>query len=264
MPLLMHGKKGLVTGVANNRSLAWGIAKNLADQGAEIAFSYDPRLEDKLKNKLTKLTKDIPNSIIIPLDGSNDESIENAAKEVENKFGKIDFLVHSMAFAKKQNLEGKFYNCTREDFALSLDISVYSFIAMAQKFAPILNEKSSLLTLSYLGAVQVMPNYNLMGIAKSALEASVRYLANDFGEHNIRVNAISAGPVKTLAGSGISSFNNILKFNAKSSPLRRTVTTDDVGKSGLYLLSDLSSGVTGEIHYVDNGFNTIAMPMDEV
>ncbi len=261
---LMDGKKGVITGIANSRSIAFGIATELAKHGAEIAVAYNPTFEKSLDKRIKPLAEKIGSTLLIPMDGSDDESIQQAFATVKKEFGSIDFLVHSMAYAPKESLQGNYYEVTRKDFASSMDISVYSFTAMARYCSDILNQGASLLTLSYYGAEKTLPNYNMMGVAKAALEASVRYLADDFGSRGIRVNAISAGTIKTLAASGIGDFSYMLNWNEKTSLLKRTVTTEEVGKSALYLLSDLSSGVTGSLHYVDAGYNVQGMPSIEV
>lgn len=253
---LMHRKKGVVMGVANNRSIAWAIAQKLSEQGAELAFTY---AGDALHKRVTPLAESLGSTLILPCDVSESDSIKTLFQEIERKWGKIDFVIHAIGFSDKEELTGKYYNTTRQNFLKTLDISCYSFTEVCREGAKIMNDGGSFLTLSYFGAAKVMPHYNVMGIAKAALEASVRYLAVDLGERAIRVNAISAGPIKTLAASGIGDFNYILKWNQYNAPLRRNVTQEEVGNSGLYLLSPMSSGVTGEIHYVDCGYNVIGM-----
>jgi enoyl-[acyl-carrier protein] reductase I len=253
----MKGKKGIVIGVANNKSIAYGIAKACKEQGAELAFTY---LNESLKKRVEPLANELGSDKVYPLDVSVDGDLIRLKESLEKDFGKIDFIVHSIAFAPKSSLSGKFLDITKEDWNTSMDISAYSLIEVTRELKPILNENASILTLSYLGSVKYVINYNLMGVAKAALEASVRYLAVDLGEEGIRVNAISAGPIKTLAANGIGDFRYMLKWNETNSPLNRNVTIDEVGNSGMYLLSDLSSGVTGEVHYVDAGYNTIGIP----
>lgn len=253
---LMHGKRGLIMGVANERSIAWGITKQLADAGAELAFTYQG---EALEKRVRPLAEKVGADMLFPCDVTNEESLDAAFAEIEKQWGKIDFVVHAIAFSDKNELDGLYLNTTRANFQKTMDISVYSFTAVAQRAYKIMNEGGSLLTLTYYGAEQVMPHYNVMGVAKAGLEASVKYLASDLGPKNIRVNAISAGPIKTLAASGIGDFRFILRWNELNSPLRRNVTIDDVGKSALYLLSDLGSGVTGEILHVDSGYHTVGM-----
>ncbi|MGB0844195.1 MAG: enoyl-ACP reductase FabI [Alphaproteobacteria bacterium] len=253
---LMAGKKGLIMGLANDKSLAWGIAKSLSEQGAELAFTY---VGDALERRVRPLAESLGSDLILPCDVGNDESIDAAFDAIKEAWGSIDFVVHAIGYSDKNELSGKYLDTSRANFNMSMDISVFSFTAVAQRAAAIMNDGGSLLTLTYYGAVQVMPHYNVMGVAKAALEASVRYLAADLGERNIRVNAISAGPVKTLAASGISDFRVILRWNELNAPLRRNTSLADVGGSSLYLLSDLSSGVTGEVHYVDSGYHTVGM-----
>ncbi|GAB6046084.1 enoyl-ACP reductase FabI [Caminibacter profundus] len=257
--MIMQGKRGLIIGVANNRSIAYGIAKACKAQGAEIILTYQ---NDKLKQRVEKVANELDVKNIYPLDVSKPEEIE-ALKESIQRVGKLDFLVHSVAFAPREALDGKFINTSKEAFRIAMDISVYSLIEVVQKLEPILNDGASILTLTYLGSERYVPHYNVMGVAKAALEASVRYLAVDLGERNIRINALSAGPIKTLAASGIGDFSEILKYNEKNSPLRKNVTIDEVGNSAMYLLSDLSSGVTAEVHYVDSGYNIMGMPLYE-
>jgi enoyl-[acyl-carrier protein] reductase I len=254
--LFMKGKRGLIMGVANERSIAWGMAKAVHEQGAELAFTYQG---DALEKRVRPLAEGIGSDIILPCDVTDESSIDSAFSELEKKWGKIDFVVHAIAFSDKNELDGMYLNTSRENFLKTMDISVYSFTAVAQRAVPLMNEGGSLVTLSDYGAERVMPHYNVMGVAKAALEASVRYLAADLGGKNIRVNAISAGPIKTLAASGIGDFRYILKWNELNSPLKRNVTLEDVGRSGLYLLSDLGSGVTGEVLHVDSGYHTVGM-----
>jgi enoyl-[acyl-carrier protein] reductase I len=256
----MQGKKGLIIGVANNRSIAYGIAKACKSQGADLILTYQ---NDKLKKRVEKVAEELDVKNIYPLDVTKPEEIEALKEAVEKDYGKIDFLVHSVAFAPREALDGKFISTTKEAFNIAMEISVYSLIEVVQKLEPVLNDGASILTLTYLGSTRYIPHYNVMGVAKAALEASVRYLAVDLGERKIRINALSAGPIKTLAASGIGDFSEILKYNEKNSPLRKNVTIDEVGNSGLYLLSDLASGVTGEIHFVDSGYNIMGMPLYE-
>jgi enoyl-[acyl-carrier protein] reductase I len=252
----LKGKRGLVMGVANDRSIAWGIAEMASKSGAELAFTYQG---DALEKRVRPLAERVGANIVVPCDVTDESSIDAAFKAIEDEWGALDFVVHAIAFSYKKELDGLYLDTTRENFVRTMDISVYSFTAVAQRAAPLMNEGGSLLTLTYYGAERVMPHYNVMGVAKAALEASVRYLAADLGSKNIRVNAISAGPIKTLAASGIGDFRYILKWNELNSPLKRNVTIEDVGRSGLFLLSDLGSGVTGEIMHVDSGYHTVGM-----
>ena len=253
---IMDGKRGLIMGVANKQSMAWGIAQACSEQGAEMAFSYQG---DALKKRVGPLAESIGCDIILECDVTNEESMDKLFSDLENKWGKIDFVVHAIGFSDKNELRGRYVDTTAENFRMTMDISVYSFTAVAQRAEKIMNEGGSMLTLTYYGAEQVMPHYNVMGVAKAALEASIKYLAEDLGKDGIRVNAISAGPVKTLAASGIGDFRYILKWNELNSPLRRHINIDDVGKSAMYLLSDLSSGVTGENLHVDAGYHVVGM-----
>jgi enoyl-[acyl-carrier protein] reductase I len=253
---LMKGKRGLIMGVANDRSISWGIAKACADAGAELAFTYQG---EALEKRVRPLAESIGSTMMMPCDVTDDASVDATFAEIEKQWGSLDFVVHGIAFSDKNELDGMYLDTTRANFLKTMDISVYSFTSVAQRAVPLMNEGGSLLTLTYYGAEQVMPHYNVMGVAKAALEASVKYLANDIGGKDIRVNAISAGPIKTLAASGIGDFRFILKWNELNAPLKRNVTIDDVGKSGLYLLSDLGSGVTGETLHVDSGYHTVGM-----
>ncbi|CUH81786.1 Enoyl-[acyl-carrier-protein] reductase [NADH] FabI [Tritonibacter multivorans] len=253
---LMAGKRGLIMGLANDKSIAWGIAKACADAGAELAFSYQG---DALKKRVDPLAAKLGSEIVLPCDVSDETSIDALFASLEEKWGKLDFVVHAIGFSDKNELRGRYVDTSRDNFAMTMDISVFSFTAVAQRAEKMMSEGGSLLTLTYYGAEQVMPHYNVMGVAKAALEASVKYLAEDLGKDGIRVNAISAGPIKTLAASGIGDFRYIMKWNEYNSPLRRNVTIDDVGKSALYLLSDLSSGVTGENVHVDSGYHIVGM-----
>lgn len=253
---LMKGKRGLIMGVANDRSIAWGIAEMAHKHGAELAFTFQG---DALEKRVRPLAESVQSPIVVPCDVTDHKSIDATFSEIEKKWGGLDFVVHAIAYSDKNELDGLYLNTTRENFLKTMDISVYSFTAVAQRAVPLMKNGGSLLTMSYYGAERVMPHYNVMGVAKAALEASVRYLANDVGKNNIRVNAISAGPIKTLAASGIGDFRYILKWNELNSPLRRNVTTGEVGGAGLFLLSDLGTGVTGEVLYVDSGYHTVGM-----
>jgi enoyl-[acyl-carrier protein] reductase I len=252
----MAGKKGLIMGVANERSIAWGIAKALSSHGAEIAFTYQG---DALKKRVMPLAKSIGCEVVLPCDVTDEGSLDAVFDSLRECWGKLDFVVHAIAFSDKEELKGRYIDTTAGNFASTLLISCYSFTAVCQRAQPLMSEGGSLLTLTYFGAERVMPHYNVMGVAKAALEASVRYLADDLGRQNIRVNAMSAGPMKTLAASGIGDFRYILKWNQYNSPLRRNITLEDVGGAGVYLLSGLSSGVTGEVHHVDSGYHVVGM-----
>lgn len=253
---LMTGKRGVILGVANNRSIAWGIAKACSEAGAEIALTWQG---DALKKRVEPLAQELGAFMAGHCDVTEPATIDAVIDALEAKWGKIDFVVHAIAFSDKDELTGRYLDTSRDNFAKTMDISVYSFTAVAQRAERIMNDGGSMMTLTYYGAEKVMPHYNVMGVAKAALEASVRYLAVDLGSRGIRVNAISAGPIKTLAASGIGDFRYILKWNEYNAPLKRTVTIDEVGNSALYLLSDLSTAVTGEIHHVDSGYHTIGM-----
>ena len=253
---LMSRKKGLIMGVANERSIAWGMAQALADQGAELAFTYQG---EALEKRVRPLAERVESQIVLPCDVTDESSISATFEAIKEQWGEIDFVVHAIAFSDKNELDGDYVDTTRENFIKTMDISVFSFTSVAKHAANLMREGGSLVTLTYYGAERVMPHYNVMGVAKAALEASVRYLAVDLGKKNIRVNAISAGPIKTLAASGIGDFRYILKWNELNSPLKRNVTLEDVGRSGLYLLSDLGSGVTGEVLHVDSGYHTVGM-----
>ncbi len=253
---IMNGKRGIVMGVANDRSIAWGIAEAVAKQGAEIAFTYQG---NALEKRVRPLAEKVGSNIIIPCDVSSDEAIEETFKLLKEKWDTIDFIVHAIAYSDKEELKGEYVDTTRENFYKTMDISVYSFTAIAQRAARMMPNGGSMITLTYYGAEKVMPHYNVMGVAKAALESSVRYLAADLGSDKIRVNSLSAGPIKTLAASGIGDFRYILKWNQYNSPLRRNVTLNDVGGCGVYLLSDLSAGVTGETHHVDCGYHVVGM-----
>ncbi len=253
---LMAGKRGLIMGLANDKSIAWGIAKACADAGAELAFSFQG---DALKKRVLPLAAQLGSDIVLPCDVGDESSIDALFSALSEKWGKLDFIVHAIGFSDKNELRGRYVDTSRDNFQMTMDISVYSFTAVAKRAEKMMSEGGSMLTLTYYGAEQVMPHYNVMGVAKAALEASVKYLAEDLGKDGIRVNAISAGPIKTLAASGIGDFRYIMKWNEYNSPLRRNVTTDDVGKSALYLLSDLASGVTGENLHVDAGYHVVGM-----
>lgn len=254
--MILKGKRGLIVGVANAKSIAYGIAQQCHLQGAELVFTY---LNDALKKRVEPIANEFNSKHIYELDVNNDEHLSNLSDKLSKEVGNIDFVVHAVAYAPKEALEGEFINTTKDAFNIAMQTSVYSLLSLTRAVLPVLNEGSSILTLSYLGGIKFIPHYNVMGVAKAALESSVRYLAHDLGSKNIRVNAISAGPIKTLAASGIGDFRMILHYNETNSPLKRNVTTEDVGKSAMYLLSDLASGVTGEIHYVDCGYNTMGM-----
>ena len=255
-PGLMQGKKGLVMGVANDRSIGWGIAAAAAGQGAELAFTYQG---DALKKRVNPLAESVGSDIVLPCDVTDEVSVDLVFNTLKEKWGKLDFLVHAIAYSDKEELKGGYVDTTRENFQKTMEISVYSFTALARRAAEMMPDGGSLLTMTYYGAERVMPHYNVMGVAKAALEASVRYLAVDLGGQNIRVNGLSAGPMKTLAASGIGDFRYILKWNEYNSPLKRNVTLEDIGGAGLYLLSDLSSGVSGETHHVDCGYHVVGM-----
>jgi len=253
---LMKGKRGIVLGVANDKSIAWGIAKAAADAGAELAFTFQG---EALEKRVRPLAETVGAKIVLPCDVTDEESMDNVFQTLQDEWGELDFIVHAIAFSDKDELKGHYLQTTRSNFLRTMDISCYSLTALCQRAAPLMSKGGSVLTLTYYGAERVMPHYNVMGVAKAALEASVRYLATDMGDAGVRVNAISAGPIKTLAASGIGDFRYILKWNELNSPLRRNVTIDEVGGTGLYFLSDLSSGVTGEVHHVDSGYHTVGM-----
>ena len=253
---LMAGKRGLVMGVANDRSIAWGIARAVAAQGAEVAFTYQG---EALEKRVRPLAESVGGRHVLPCDVTDDASVDAAFAALEREWGGLDFLVHAIGFADKQFLRGRYLDTPRDAFLQALDVSCYSFVSVCRRAVPLMRPGGSLLTMSYLGAERVTPHYNVMGVAKAALEASVRYLAADLGTAGIRVNAISAGPIKTLAASGIGDFRYILKWNQLNAPLRRNVTIEEVGGAGLYLLSDLSGGVTGEVHHVDSGYHIVGM-----
>jgi enoyl-[acyl-carrier protein] reductase I len=257
---LMQGKRGLIMGVANDRSIAWGIAKACHSQGAELAFTYQG---DALKKRVAPLSASVNGAFLADCDVTDPASIDSVFAAVDEHWGGLDFLVHAIAYSDKEELKGRYLDTSPENFQMSLNISCFSFTAIAQRAESRMKNGGSLVTLTYYGAERVMPHYNVMGVAKAALEASVRYLAVDLGPKNIRVNAISAGPIKTLAASAIGDFRYILKWNEYNSPLRRNVTIEDVGKAGLYLLSDLGSGVTGETHHVDCGYHVVGMKAED-
>ncbi|WP_420814401.1 enoyl-ACP reductase FabI [Paracoccus contaminans] len=252
----MTGKRGLIMGLANDKSIAWGIARTLADHGASLAFSYQG---EALRKRVEPLAAQLGSDIVLPCDVTDAASVDALFAALKDRWGGLDFLVHAIGFSNKDELRGRYVDTSRENFLMTMDISVFSFTAVARQAAAMMTNGGSMLTLTYYGAERVMPHYNVMGIAKAALEASVRYLAEDLGKDGIRVNAISAGPIKTLAASGIGDFRYIMKWNELNSPLRRNVTTEDVGRSALYLLSDLGSGVTGETHHVDAGYHVVGM-----
>ena len=257
---LMDGKRGLIMGLANDKSLAWGIAKKLREQGAELAFSYQG---EALEKRVRPLAEQLGSDFLIDCDVSDMAALDVAFDTLKSRWPTIDFVVHAIGFSDKSQLRGRFYDTTLDNFLMTMNISAYSFVAVAQRARAMMPNGGSLLTLTYYGAEKVIPHYNVMGVAKAALETSVKYLAVDLGPENIRVNAVSAGPIQTLAARGIGDFNYILKWNELNSPMRRTVTIEDVGGAGLYLLSDLSSGVTGEIHHVDAGYNVIGMKAED-
>jgi len=254
--MLMKGKKGLIVGLANNKSIAYGIAQACAEQGAEMAFTY---LNDALKKRVEPIAEEFGSKYVYELDVSNEEHMAGIADLIAKDFGKIDFLVHSVAFAPKEALSEPFMKTTKEAFRIALDVSVYSLIDLTNRLESVLSDDASILTLSYLGGPKYVPNYNVMGVAKAALESTVRYMAVDLGLKGQRVNAISAGPIRTLAAAGIGDFKQILTWNECNAPLRRNVSIEQVGNSAMYLLSDLASGVTGEVHYVDSGYNVMGM-----
>lgn len=260
MTSIMKGKRGLVMGVANDHSIAWGIAKKLADHGAELAFSFQG---DALKKRVAPLASSVGSSLVLPCDVEDINSLDSLFSNLESEWGTIDFLVHAIAYSDKNELKGRFADTSRENFIRTMTISCFSFVEVAKRAAALMSSGGSMITLTYGGSTRVMPNYNVMGVAKAALEASVRYLASDYGPENIRVNAISAGPVRTLAGAGIADARLMFNYQRRHAPLRRTVSIEEVGGSALYLLSDLSTGVTGEIHFVDSGYNIVSMPHPE-
>ena len=253
---IMSGKRGVIFGVANDKSLAWGIAQRLHSEGAELAFTY---LNEVFEKRVRPLAESIGSEIIVGCDVSRDADIDGVYAEIGERWGSLDFLVHSVAYASRDDLRQPFHMTTRDGFRLALDVSAFSLIAVTRGALPLMKNGGSIITLTYLGSQRAVPNYNVMGVAKAALEASVRYLAAELGEKGIRVNALSAGPIRTLAATGISNFSEIFGIMENRSPMHRTVTQDEVGKSALYLLSDLSSGVTGDIHFVDTGYNIVGL-----
>lgn len=257
---LMAGKRGLIMGLANDKSLAWGIAKALHAQGAEMAFSYQG---EALAKRVRPLATELGSDFLIDCDVSDMAALDQAFDTLRDRWPTIDFLVHAIGFSDKNQLRGKFYDTTLDNFLMTMNVSAYSLVAVAQRARAMMPNGGSIITLTYYGAEKVIPHYNVMGVAKAALETSVKYLAVDLGPENIRINGVSAGPIQTLAARGIGDFNYILKWNEYNSPLRRNVTIEDVGGAGLYLLSDLSSGVTGEIHHVDGGYNVIGMKAED-
>jgi len=260
MTELMKGKRGLIMGLANNKSLAWGIAQKLAGAGAELAFSYQG---EALAKRVRPLAAELGSDLLIDCDVSDMAALDAAFDRLKARWDTLDFVVHAIGFSDKNELRGKYVDTSLDNFLMTMNISAYSLVAVAQRAAAMMPDGGSIVTLSYYGAEKVIPHYNVMGVAKAALEASVKYLANDLGPDNIRVNAISAGPIKTLAASGIGDFRYILKWNEYNSPLRRNVTIDDVGGAGLYFCSDLSSGVTGETHHVDGGYHVVGMKQED-
>ena len=253
---LMAGKRGLIMGVANDRSLAWGIARSVAEHGAELAFTYQG---EALARRVGPLAESLGSNVLLPCDVNDDAALDTVFDDIAGRWDSLDFLVHASAFSDKEELKGRYVDTSPGNFAQTMQISCYSFTEICRRAAALISEGGSLLTLTYYGAERVIPHYNVMGVAKAALEASVRYLAADLGGDGIRVNAISAGPIKTLAASGVGDFRYILKWNELNAPLQRNVTIEDVGGAALYLLSDLSSGVTGEVHHVDSGFHVVGM-----
>ena len=256
---MIKGKKGLIIGIANDHSIAWGIAKQLHKNGAELAITYQ---NDTLLKRVKPLADKIKSNLLIECDVNNENHLQNTLNQIKNKFGTIDFIIHAVAYSDKNELNGRYINTSKDNFINSLSISCYSFTKIAYLFQPIINEGGSLVTLTFNGSNQVMPNYNVMGVAKAALEASVKYLSVDLGDQNIRVNAISAGPMRTLAGAAIANARDVFNYSSKNSSLKRNVNLEELGNSALYLVSDLSSAITGEIHYVDCGFNIVGMPKD--
>lgn len=254
---IMAGKRGLIMGVANDHSIAWGIAKTLAAHGAELAFTYQG---EAFGRRVKPLAESLGSSMLLPCDVEDLESVDSVFEALKQEWGKIDFLVHAIGFSDKNELKGLYADTSRDNFSKTMVISCFSFTELAKRASELMTDGGSMITLTYGGASRVMPNYNVMGVAKAALEASVRYLASDYGPNNIRVNAISAGPVRTLAGAGVSDAREMFNFQKRNAPLRRTVSLDEVGGSALYLLSELSGGVTGEVHFVDSGYSTISMP----
>jgi enoyl-[acyl-carrier protein] reductase I len=257
---LMEGKRGLIMGLANDKSLAWGIAKRLSEHGAELAFSYQG---EALEKRVRPLAESLGSDFLIDCDVASMEALDVAFATLADRWPTIDFVVHAIGFSDKSQLRGRYYDTTLDNFLMTMNISAYSLVAVTQRARPMMTAGGAILTLTYYGAEKVVPHYNVMGVAKAALETSVKYLANDLGPENIRVNAISAGPIQTLAARGIGDFNYILKWNQLNAPLRRNVTIEDVGGGALYLLSDLASGVTGEIHHIDAGYNLVGMKQED-
>ena len=258
---LMQGKRGLIMGLANDKSLAWGIARQLAEHGAELAFSYQG---EALEKRVRPLAEQLGSDFLIECDVSDMDALDAAFDQLRKRWDRLDFVVHAIGFSDKNELRGQYVDTSLENFLMTMNISAYSLVAVTKRAAQMMGEEGgSILTLTYYGAEKVVPHYNVMGVAKAALETSVKYLANDLGPRNIRVNAISAGPIKTLAASGIGDFRYILKWNELNAPLRRNVTIEDVGGAGLYFLSDLSSGVTGEVHHVDGGYHVVGMKQED-
>ncbi len=257
---IMAGRRGLIMGVANDHSIAWGIARELRHHGAELAFTYQ---NDAIAKRVTPLAAEVGSDLVLPCEVEDQASIDALFGELKSRWGGLDFLVHAVAYSDKEELKGKYLNTSRDNFLRTMDVSCYSFTALARAAADLMGDGGSMVTLTYTGSTRVMPNYNVMGVAKAALEASVRYLAANLGPDGIRVNAISAGPMRTLAGSAIGGARHVYKWNQRHAPLKRTVRLEDVGGSALYLLSDLSAGVTGEVHHVDSGYNIIGLPNPE-
>ncbi|HCS69651.1 MAG TPA: enoyl-[acyl-carrier-protein] reductase FabI [Rhodospirillaceae bacterium] len=257
---IMAGRRGLVLGVANDHSIAWGIARTLSQHGADIAFTYQ---NDAIAKRVTPLAASLGSTLVLPCEVEDQASIDSVFQRLKAEWGGLDFVVHAVAYSDKDELKGKYLNTSRDNFLRTMDVSCYSFTALARAAADMMGEGGSLITLTYTGSTRVMPNYNVMGVAKAALEASVRYLAANLGPQGIRVNAISAGPMRTLAGSAIGGARHVYKWNQRHAPLKRTVRLEDVGGAALYLLSDLSAGVTGEVHHVDSGYNIIGLPNPE-
>lgn len=260
MTALMDGRRGLIMGVANDHSIAWGIAEKLGAAGAELAFTYQG---EAFGRRVKPLAERCGAKLVLPCDVEDEQSVNEVFETLAAQWGRLDFIVHAIGFSDRNELKGLYADTTRENFQRTMLISCYSFTEVARRAAALMDAGGTMLTLTYAGSVRVMPNYNVMGVAKAALEASVRYLANDYGPRGIRVNAISAGPVRTLAGAGISDARHMFSYQMRNSPLRRTVSIQEIGNSALYLLSELSSGVTGEIHYVDSGYNIVSMPLLE-
>ena len=257
---LLKGKKGLIMGVANNRSIAWGIAKACSNNGADIILTYQG---EAIKKRVIPLAEELSSAKVLECDVTDEKTIDDMFENIKNEWETIDFLVHAIAFSDKDELKGRYIETSKENFINTMNVSCYSLTSVAKKAEKLMSKGGSILTLTYYGSEKVMPHYNVMGVAKSALETSVKYLAKDLGKENIRVNAISAGPIKTLAASGIGDFRYILKWNEYNSPLKRTVSIEEVGNAAVYLVSDLSSGVTGEVHHVDSGYNIVGMKAED-